>query len=96
MIEEWGEVIIGIFTGVVTLAIISIIISRKSQAPQVIQAASSLLSNVVAAAVNPLQTAATNANPSSGSFSTPSQGSTSQGSSQSFGGMDVPSLTIHP
>jgi hypothetical protein len=61
--DEAVKVAVGIFTGFVTLAIISVIISRQSQTPQVIQAVSSAVANIVAAAVNPVHTAATNANP---------------------------------
>lgn len=71
MLDEFGKVAIGLFTGVVTLAIISVVISRKSQAPQVIQAASSALANVVAAAVNPINTASTNGSLGTNSFTTP-------------------------
>lgn len=69
--DDVFKYIVAVFTGVVTLAIISVIISRKSQTPQVIQAAASALSNVVAAAVNPVNTASTNANLGAITFSTP-------------------------
>jgi hypothetical protein len=61
--DEAVKVAVGIFTGFVTLAIISVIISRNSQTPQVIQAVSSAVSNIVAAAVNPVHTAHTNGDP---------------------------------
>ena len=60
--DEAVKITVGIFTGFISLALISVIISRKSQTPQVIQAFSSGLSNIVAAAVNPVNTATTNAN----------------------------------
>lgn len=69
--DEIVQAGIGVFTGIVTLAIISVIISRKSQTPQVINAFSSALANVVAAAVNPINTATTNGNLGLNSFSTP-------------------------
>jgi hypothetical protein len=69
--NEIGKVILAIFGGVVTLAIISVIISKKSQAPQFLQAASSALANVVAAAVNPVNTAGTNGNLGASNFTTP-------------------------
>ena len=52
--EKVGEVIIGIFTGTITVAIIAVVVSRNSQTPQVIQSAASALSNVIAAAVTPV------------------------------------------
>lgn len=63
---------IAVFTGVVSLATLSVIISPKAQTPQVLQAASSALANVVAAAVNPVGTSSTNSNPGANTFSTPS------------------------
>ena len=70
--DKIEAVIMAIFGSVITLAIVSVIISKKSQTPQVIQAASSALANIVAAAVNPLQTSATNGNLGNNSFSRPS------------------------
>ena len=67
--EKFGEILIGIFTGTITVAIIAVIVSRQSQTPQVIQASASALANVVSAAVTPAPTAG---NPSLNSFSTPS------------------------
>lgn len=51
--EKFGEVALGVFAGVITLAIISVIIAPSSQTPQVIQAFASALANVVGAAVKP-------------------------------------------
>lgn len=61
--DEFVSIIVGMFTGVVVLATISVVVSRKSSTPQVIQAGATALSNVVAAAVSPVHTASTNANP---------------------------------
>lgn len=52
--DKVGNVIMGIFGGVLTLAIIAVIISKKSQTPEVIQASASALANVIGAAVNPI------------------------------------------
>jgi PRD1 phage membrane DNA delivery len=60
-----------VVTGIIGLAIVSVIVSRKSQTPQVIGAATSFLSNIVAAAVSPASTAATNGNPLKSTFSNP-------------------------
>ena len=67
--EKIGEILIGIFTGTITVAIISVIVSRQSQTPQVIQAGASALANVVNAAVTPVPT---QGNPTLNSFATPS------------------------
>lgn len=69
--DRIGQVILAIFGGVITLSIISVIVSKSSQSPQVLQASSSALANVVAAAVNPVHTAATNGNLGLTAFSTP-------------------------
>lgn len=53
---------LAIFSAIIGLAILSVIVSRRSQAPQVIQASASALSNVIRAAVDPVATAATNGN----------------------------------
>lgn len=45
--------VVGLFGAIITLAIISVIISRKSRAPEAIQAISSGVANVVKAAVAP-------------------------------------------
>ncbi len=69
--DRIGQVILAIFGGVITLSIVSVIVSKSSQSPQVLQASSSALANVVAAAVNPVNTAATNGNLGLTAFSTP-------------------------
>lgn len=69
--KNMGSTLIGIFGAIITLAIISVIISRRSRAPEAIQAISSGLANVVMAAVAPGSSALTNGNLGSSSFSTP-------------------------
>lgn len=59
-----------VFGGILTLAIISVIVGQKSQAPQAITAVAGGISRVVAAAVSPASTA-TNGNNGSNTFSTP-------------------------
>lgn len=51
--SKMGQTLIGIFGAIITLAIISVIISRKSRAPEAIQAFSTGIAHVVAAAVSP-------------------------------------------
>lgn len=70
--QEASKVFLSIFGAIVGLAILSVIISRNSQAPQVIQAGASALSNVIRAAVDPVATASTNGNPQMNAFSAPS------------------------
>jgi len=60
-----------IFGSIISLAIWSVIFSQKSQTPQVIQAFSSGIGSIVAAAVNPVNTSATNGNLGQSSFTTP-------------------------
>jgi len=62
MIDEFVKVGVGLFTGIVTVALISVIISRQSQTAEVIQATGSALSNIVATAVNPVHTSNMNSN----------------------------------
>lgn len=52
--DQIGKGLLAIVSMIFTLAIISVIISKKSGTPQVIQAAASALGNVIAAAVQPL------------------------------------------
>lgn len=51
--QKFGEVLIGLFTGTITVAIVAVIVSNKSQTPQVIQSVASALANVIGAAVKP-------------------------------------------
>ena len=67
--EKGLQAILAIVSAIIGLAILSVIISRQSQAPQVITAASGALSRVINAAVNPVATAGTNGNVSANSFS---------------------------
>lgn len=46
--------ILAIIGAIITVAIISVIVSPRSQAPQVLQAGGGFLSNVIGAAVNPV------------------------------------------
>lgn len=52
--DDVTKIITAIFGGVVLIAIASVIVGRKSQAPQAIQSVFSGIGNVVAAAVNPV------------------------------------------
>lgn len=69
--NSFAKAAMAIFGAIITLAIISVIISRKSRAPEAIQAITSGMARVVAAAVNPQATASTNGNPASSTFTTP-------------------------
>lgn len=72
---EFEKFFVTLFGGIITLAIISVVISRKGQAPAAITAISQGISSVVAAAVNPASTAVTNGNNGSSAFTTPGGGS---------------------
>lgn len=63
---------LAVVSAILGLAMLSVIVSRRSQTPQVISAAGSTLANVISAAVSPASTAATNGNPLLGSWATPS------------------------
>lgn len=52
--DDLTKIITAIFGGVIVIAIVSVIVGRKSQAPQAIQAIGSSIGNIVAAAVNPV------------------------------------------
>ena len=52
--DNFSSILLTIFGGIITLALVSVIVGRKSQAPQAIQAIGGAISNVVAAAVNPV------------------------------------------
>jgi hypothetical protein len=58
--DDLGRGFLVIFGGIVTIAIVSVIVGRNSQAPQALQAASGALAQIVAAAVNPAGTNAAN------------------------------------
>lgn len=73
--REWAGTITTIVGAIIGLAILSVIVSKRSQAPDVIQASASALSSVISAAVNPITTAATNGNPALSTFSSPSNSS---------------------
>lgn len=52
--DDVTKILLTVFGSIITLSIISVVVSRKSQAPQAIQAISSGISSIVAAAVNPV------------------------------------------
>ena len=65
------KIIFAIFGGIVTVAIVSVIVGGKSRAPEAIQATGSFVANIVAAAVSPVNTAATNGNLGANTFTNP-------------------------
>lgn len=71
MASDVWQGILAIFGGVVTIAIISVVVSKKSNTAAVLQGASSFLDSVVAAAVKPVNTATTNGNLGANPFTTP-------------------------
>lgn len=51
--DEWEKLMVTIFGGILTIAVVSVVVSRKSQTPEAISAFGGALSSVVSAAVNP-------------------------------------------
>jgi hypothetical protein len=96
--QDVEKLVLAVFGGVITLAIISVIIGKNSKAPQAIQAISSGLANVVAAAANPVGTASTNGNPGQSTFASPQSflggiGSAVGSANQITGALGVGSLS---
>lgn len=60
MIDDMGRAALAIFGGIVTIAIVSVIVGRNSVAPQAIQATGGALAQIVQAAVSPQGTNAAN------------------------------------
>lgn len=60
--------IIGIVTGIISLAIIAVIFSKNADTPNVISSAGSALANVITAAVAPVDSSSTSTTPA-GDFS---------------------------
>lgn len=52
--EDISKIALAFFGGIITLAIVSSIVGQRSKAPEAIQSFGSAISNVVAAAVNPV------------------------------------------
>lgn len=60
--------ILTIVSAIITVAIISVLVSNRSQTSEALGAAGSFFSRVIAAAVSPSATAGTNGNPASNPF----------------------------
>jgi hypothetical protein len=71
--EDVEKIILAVFGGIITLAIVATFVGKNSKAPAVIQSSGSFLSNIVAAAVNPVNTASTNGNLGINAFSNPAK-----------------------
>jgi hypothetical protein len=71
--DDLEKIILAVFGGIITLAIVSVFVGRNSRAPDVISASGAFLSNIVAAAVAPINTASTNGNLGANMFSNPSR-----------------------
>lgn len=69
--NQLTEAIVTIFTAIVGVAILAVLVSRKSNTPGVLQALGSAFSNALGVAVSPVSGAKTNLDlsyPSSGGF----------------------------
>lgn len=71
--EDIEKIILAVFGGIITIAIISTFVGQNSKAPQVIQASGSFIANIIAAAVNPVHTASTNGNNGANAFTNPAR-----------------------
>ena len=71
------KLLLTVFGGVIALAMISVVISRRSRAPEAIGALSNGLAGVVAAAVNPNST-----NNGNNVYSTPEKGGSGSGAGE--------------
>jgi PRD1 phage membrane DNA delivery len=54
MFEGVGAGLVAVVGGIITLAIIAVVVSRQAQTPQVLQAGGSALAAVIGAAVQPV------------------------------------------
>ena len=63
--------VLAIVGGIITIAIVSVIVGQRSRAPEAIGAIGNFVATVVASAVNPAATASTNGNPEQAAFSIP-------------------------
>lgn len=52
--DKIGPLFVGIVSGIIMLAIISVVLSQKANTPQVLQAGGSALSAILNAAVSPI------------------------------------------
>lgn len=55
--DDFTKLVSAIFSGIVLVAIVAVIVSKKSHAPQAIQAIGGAVSSIVASAVNPVSDA---------------------------------------
>jgi hypothetical protein len=72
--SDFEKLATAIFGGIIIVAIVSVIVSRRSQAPAAIKAVGGVISSVVAAAVNPVTQQNGSGNNGANVFSTPSFG----------------------
>ena len=66
------KIVFAVFGGIITLAIISVIVGKNSTAPQAISATGQFISGIVGAAVAPINTASTNGDLGINTFTNPS------------------------
>jgi len=82
--NDLGQAVLAIATGIIVIAAIGVVVGQKSQAPQIVQATASGLGSVIAAAVNPVGNSANNGNLGANAFSNPGS---SVSSSAGFAGL---------
>jgi hypothetical protein len=70
-VSDFGQGLATIVGLVITVAIVSVIVARKSSAPALVQSSGTTLAKVISAAVAPAGNAANNGNNGSNTFTTP-------------------------
>ncbi|MBK8189087.1 MAG: hypothetical protein IPK79_01375 [Vampirovibrionales bacterium] len=91
--EKLAGALTAILGAIIVVAIVSVLVSNKSRTPEALSAAGGFFSRVIAAAVNPANTAETNGNPELGTFSLPSIiGGASLGSGLGGGLLSFPNV----
>lgn len=70
MFNEFGQGLATIVGLIITVAIVSVIVSRKSATVGLVQASGTTLAKVISAAVNPAGNAANNGNLAANTFTT--------------------------
>lgn len=93
--DKFGQLIMAVFGGIITLAIVAVVVSRKAQTPAVIQAASSALANVVGAAVNPIVQRNGSGNIGHNAFSLPNLSGFGIDTSQFLKGLDQSGIILN-
>lgn len=66
--------VLAIVGGIITIAIVAVLVSPNAQTSQALEASGTFLARVIGAAVDPIATATTNGQPQNNSFGMPPMG----------------------